>query len=124
MREHRTCIRVSGTREVVVVLPSDFPSGDAEVIVRTMEPGQHVPQRKLTVDELLSKKLVPPPGVGTVTVADMDRAIARGACGMDGTEDSDDRAEIEAAIEKGYADFETGDYEDARAYAERLLAKT
>jgi hypothetical protein len=106
------------------VLPSDFPPGHAELIVRLIEPGEHMRHRKLTLDELLSKKLVPPPGFGTITVADMDRAIASGACGMDGTEDADDRAEIEAAIEEGHGDFETGDYEDARAYAERLLART
>jgi hypothetical protein len=51
----------------------------------------------------------------------MDRAIASGASGWGDGEDSDDRAEIEAAIEEGYVDFEAGDYEDARAYAERLL---
>lgn len=37
--------------------------------------------------------------------------------------DPDERAKLEAAIEEGYADFEAGDYEDARAYAERLMAK-
>ena len=30
---------------------------------------------------------------------------------------------VEAAIEEGYADFEKGDYEDGRTYAERLMAK-
>lgn len=54
----------------------------------------------------------------------MDLAIASGAGHSVGGEDSDDRAELEAAIEEGYLDFETGDYEDARTYAERLLAKT
>ena len=34
-----------------------------------------------------------------------------------------ERAELEAAIEEGYEDIERGDVEDARAYAERLLAK-
>ena len=56
--------------------------------------------------------------------AEMDRAIVSGAGHSGGGEDSDDRAELEAAIEAGYLDFEAGDYEDARTYAERLLAKT
>ena len=38
--------------------------------------------------------------------------------------DPDERAKLEAAIEEGYADFERGDFEDARTYAERLLAET
>jgi hypothetical protein len=80
--------------------------------------------RKHTLDELLSTKLVPPPSVGTITLADMDRAIALGAAGWACAEDPDDRVKLEAAIEEGYADFEAGDYEDARTYAERLLAKT
>lgn len=38
--------------------------------------------------------------------------------------DPEERARLEAAIEEGYEDFERGDTEDARTYAERLLAKT
>jgi hypothetical protein len=34
---------------------------------------------KLSVDEVLSARLTPPPGVGPVTLQDMDRAIAEGA---------------------------------------------
>jgi hypothetical protein len=37
--------------------------------------------RKLTVDEFLAARLTPPPGVGPVTLQDMDRAIAEGAMG-------------------------------------------
>ena len=61
------------------MLPSDFPPGDAEVIVLRVEPGDRPSRRKLTMDELLSTKLVPPPGVGPVTLADMEKAIADGA---------------------------------------------
>lgn len=84
MREHRTRVRVSETHEIRVVLPSDFPPGDAEVIVLRSEPGERSPGRKLTVDEFLARKRVPPPGVGTVTLADMERAIADGATGRGG----------------------------------------
>ena len=38
--------------------------------------------------------------------------------------DPEERAELEAAIEEGYEDFEKGDFEDAREYAERLLTKS
>jgi hypothetical protein len=84
MREHRTRVRVSETHEVRVVLPSDFPPGDAEVIVLRSEPGERHSDRKLTVDEFLAKKLVPPPEVGSVTLADMGRAVADGASGRRG----------------------------------------
>ena len=36
-------------------------------------------ERKLTVDEFLAARLIPPPGVGPVSLQDMDRAIAEGA---------------------------------------------
>lgn len=38
-------------------------------------------ERKLTVDEFLATRLTPPPGVGPVSLQDMDRAIAEGAIG-------------------------------------------
>jgi len=41
--------------------------------------------RKLTVDDFLSARLTPPPGVGPVSVQDMDRAIAEGAIGRGST---------------------------------------
>ena len=37
--------------------------------------------RTLSVDELLAARLTPPPGVGPVSLQDMDRAIAEGASG-------------------------------------------
>lgn len=37
--------------------------------------------RKLSVDELLAARLTPPPGVGPVSLQDMERAIAEGASG-------------------------------------------
>ena len=37
--------------------------------------------RTLSVDELLAARLSPPPGVGPVSLEDMDRAIAEGASG-------------------------------------------
>ena len=37
---------------------------------------------------------------------------------------AEERAEIEAAVDEGAADFERGDFEDARAFALRLAAST
>ena len=37
--------------------------------------------RTLSVDEFLAARLTPPPGVGPVSLEDMDRAIAEGASG-------------------------------------------
>jgi hypothetical protein len=38
-------------------------------------------ERKLSVDEFLATRLTPPPGVGPVSLQDMERAIADGAIG-------------------------------------------
>lgn len=46
------------------------------------------PARRLTIEELLDERLTPPPGVGPVTLADIERAIAEGACGV-GSEDEE-----------------------------------
>ena len=35
--------------------------------------------QKLTLDELLAARLKPPPGVGPISVEDMEEAIAKGA---------------------------------------------
>ena len=85
MHAHRVRVRGSKDREVRVTLPSDFPPGDADVIV--VEAPREVgarPGRRLTVDELLELRLTPPPGVGPVTLADMERAIGKGAMGNGG----------------------------------------
>jgi hypothetical protein len=40
--------------------------------------------RRLRVDEFLAARLAPPPGVGPVSLQDMERAIAEGATGRGG----------------------------------------
>ena len=50
--------------------PTSAPVGDAIA-----------PPRALSVDELLAARLTPPPGVGTVSLQDMERAILDGASG-------------------------------------------
>lgn len=82
MRAHRVRVRVSGGHQLSVTLPSDFPPGDVDVIVLEAPLEATSAQRaRLTVDELLASRLSLPPGVGPVTVADMERAIADGASG-------------------------------------------
>ncbi len=39
------------------------------------------PKRKLTVDELIAARLTPPPGVGPISLEDMEKAIEKGASG-------------------------------------------
>jgi hypothetical protein len=84
MRAHRVKVLVSEDHELRVTLPSDFPPGEAEVIVLGGEPSDAERGRKLTVDEFLAARLSRPPGVGPVTLADMDKAIADGASGLGG----------------------------------------
>jgi hypothetical protein len=55
-----------------VKLPSDLPPGEAELIILVAE---GAPLRRLSVDELLATRLTPPPGVGHVSLADMEAAI-------------------------------------------------
>lgn len=80
MRAHRVRVRISESHELRVKLPSDFPAGEADVIVlesRDEEAGAAT--GKLTVDELMAGRLTPPPGVGPVSLADMERAIGEAA---------------------------------------------
>lgn len=85
MRAHRIRVQVSASHEVRITLPSDFPPGEAEVIVLGGEPEAPAKSaKKLTVDELLAARLSPPPGVGPVTLADIEQAIADGASGRGG----------------------------------------
>jgi len=53
-----------------------------EVAEDTPKPPAVVERRRtLSVDEFLAARLTPPPGVGPVSLQDMDRAIADGASG-------------------------------------------
>ena len=40
------------------------------------------PERALTVDELLASRIKLPPGIGPLSLEDMERAIAEGALGL------------------------------------------
>jgi hypothetical protein len=85
MRAHRIKVQVSASHEVRITLPSDFPPGEAEVIVLGGEPEASAKAAgKLTVDELLAARLSPPAGVGPISLADIEKAIADGASGRGG----------------------------------------
>ena len=59
--------------------PTNLADGtEVDVVVR--EPAAGVQRsRRLSVDDLLAARLVPPPGVGPVSLSDMAKAIAGGA---------------------------------------------
>ena len=82
MRAHRTRVHVDADHELRVTLPRDFPVGEAEVTVVQVQRPSAVAARRLTVDEFLAARLTPPPGVGPVTLDDIERAIAAGASGL------------------------------------------
>ena len=85
MRAHRVRVRVAKNQELRLTLPSDFPAGEAEVIVLEAPRADETKKaRKLTVDELLAAKLPRPPGIGPVTLGDMEQAIVEGARGRGG----------------------------------------
>ena len=85
MHAHRMKVHIPENRELRVQLPADVAPGEAEVIVLEAEVGSGVSRdRGYTADEFLAARLVPPAGVGTVTLADMEIAIAKGATGRAG----------------------------------------
>ena len=86
MYAHKTRATVGGGHQITVELPSDFPEGEVEVIVLRAMSGADEERtasgsRRISVDELLSQRLVPASGVGPVSLADMEHAIADGAIG-------------------------------------------
>jgi hypothetical protein len=50
-----------------------------ELIALQTEGDVAVAPKRLTLDELLAARLTPPPGVGPVTLEDMERGIEKGA---------------------------------------------
>jgi hypothetical protein len=84
MRAHRVRVRISESHELRLQLPSDFPQGEAEVIVLEATEEGSVPRSKHSIDELLDGRLVRLPGVGPVTLDDMEKAISEGASGRGG----------------------------------------
>lgn len=81
MQAHRLKVHIPENRELRVQLPSNIAPGEVEVIVLEAEGATGgTRDRKRTADEFLAR-LVPPPEVGTVSLADMEAAIAKGATG-------------------------------------------
>jgi hypothetical protein len=80
---HRLKVHIPENREIRFQLPADVATGEAEVIV--LEVGKDADVSRdggQTVDEFLAARLVPPLGVGAVTLADMEVAIASFAFSM------------------------------------------
>lgn len=67
---------------VARVIPALGPLLGKQVELIALDvPSALAPERKLTVDELLASRIKLPPGVGPLSVEDMERAIAEGALG-------------------------------------------
>lgn len=81
MRAHRARVHVPDDHKLSITLPPDFPTGAAQVIVVPVRAETDTHSRRLTVKEFLAARLVPPPGVGPVTLHDIEVAIATGALG-------------------------------------------
>jgi len=85
MHAHRLKVHIPENREIRVQLPAGVATGEAAIIVLEVGKDADASQdRGHTVDEFLADRLVPPPGAGVVTLADMKVAIARGATGRGG----------------------------------------
>ena len=85
MRAHRFRVQIREDHEVRLKLPSDIPAGEGEVIVLESGSSESLGRgARGTVDDLLASRLTPPAGVGPVTLADMEKAIAEGAMGRGG----------------------------------------
>ncbi len=85
MHAHRLRVHIPENREIRLQLPADVVPGEAEVIV--LEVGGSAGgtrNRTYTAEEFLASRLVPPAGVGPVTLTDMETAIAKGATGRGG----------------------------------------
>jgi hypothetical protein len=51
-----------------------------ELIALQTEPTEQPPRKRITLDEFLAHRLVPPPGI-RLSLEDMERAIEKGAAG-------------------------------------------
>ena len=79
MHAHRLKVYILKNSELRVQLPADVVTGEAEVIV--LEVGNEAGMSRgcrQTAEEFLAARLVTPTGVGAVTLAEMERGIARG----------------------------------------------
>ena len=57
-------------------IPALWPLlGKRVELIAVQSETEPVPQRKYTLDELLAERLIPPPGIGPVSIADMEKAI-------------------------------------------------
>ena len=86
MRANMNAIKVDTTIDEAVAraIPALRPllGKHVELIALEAAPAPApAPERKLTVDELLASRIKLPPGVGPLSLEDMERAIAEGALG-------------------------------------------
>ncbi len=84
MHAHKMTVTVPESRELTLTLPSDVPTGEVEIIVLSPLAREVARPRRHTLQELFDARLTPPAGVGPVTLADIEKAIAEGATGRGG----------------------------------------
>lgn len=82
MRANMNAIKVDTTidKAVAGAIPALRPLLGKHVEIIALEAAPE-PERKLTVDELLASRIKLPPGVGPLSLEDMEQAIAEGALG-------------------------------------------
>ena len=84
MRANMNAIKVDTTidKAVAGAIPALRPLLGKHVEIIALEAApEPEPERKLTVDELLASRIKLPPGVGPLSLEDMEQAIAEGALG-------------------------------------------
>jgi hypothetical protein len=84
MRKNMNAIKVDTTIDEAVAsaIPALRPLLGKHVELIALEAAPlPEPERKLTVDELLTSRIKLPPGIGPLSLEDMERAIAEGALG-------------------------------------------
>jgi hypothetical protein len=82
--EHENAIKVDTTIDEAVAraIPALRPLLGKHVELIALDAASApAPECKLTVDELLASRIKLPPGVGPLSLEDMERAIAEGALG-------------------------------------------
>ena len=78
---HRLVVNIPASHKIEIELPVTIPVGPAEILVIPQQVPAESPRTKLTLEELLARRVDGPPGSGALTDDDIQRAIIKGALG-------------------------------------------
>jgi hypothetical protein len=78
---HRLVVNIPASHKIEIELPVTVPVGPAEILVIPQHAPVEGPRTKLTLEELLARRVDGPPGSGALTDDDIQRAIVKGALG-------------------------------------------